>query len=238
MMFLEIIASCVFHRKASTVTAALVMMCAMTTAGMAVANAHRMPSCRILKGTVESGGDGLGDYRVTLYASYIGKRSHWRALGTATTNTDGKFSIRLKRGWQPAVLFVVAEKDSSILASAIGRGPRAPRHVVVNELTTVATGTSFAQFIDGIKIRGNRYGMLNAVKIAEDMANPITGELGAVLANPPNGNGSSTLETFNTLANIVSRVVLWTVNAATTCWRLRWRRTGRLQQRFWTPSPT
>jgi hypothetical protein len=75
---------------------------------------------------------------------------------------------------------------------------------VVNELTTVATGTAFAQFVDGEKIRGNTYGMLIAVKIAEDMANPEAGEVGAVLANLPNGSGSSTLKTFNTLANIVA----------------------------------
>jgi sugar lactone lactonase YvrE len=152
---------------------------------------------------VESGENALDGYKVTLYASYAGRRPYWRALGATTTDGTGEFSIRLKRGWQRAILFVVAEKDSAMLASAIGRGPRIPRYVVVNELTTVATGTSFAQFIDGQKIRGNTYGMLNAVEIAEDMANPETGELGAVLANSPNGSGSSTLKTFNTLANIV-----------------------------------
>ncbi len=203
----------VLRRKAaSSVIAALVLLFAMATAGTTPANAASVPSGERLKGTVESGGNGLGGYKVTLYASYVGKLTDWRVLGRATTDGAGEFSIRyglsywLRSSLRP-ILFVMAEKDSATLASAIGRGSNVPHDVVVNERTTVATGTSFAQFIDGQKIRGNTYGMLNAVKISEDMANPATGGVGAVLANLPNGNDSSTLKTFNTLANIVAHCV-------------------------------
>jgi len=191
-------------RKASSVIATLVLLLAMATAGMTAAHAASVPFGQRLQGTVQSGGSGLGGYKVTMYASYVGRLPHWRVLGTTTTDGTGEFYIRLKRGWQPAILFVVVEKDSAMLVSAIGRGPGVPHQVVVNELTTVAAGTSFAQFVDGQKVHGNKYGMLNAVKIAENMANPETGKVGEVLANSPNGSGSSTLKTFYTLANIVA----------------------------------
>lgn len=172
MTFPETVTPNFLPRKASSVIAVLVLVFAMVTAGMTAANAASVLSGQRLKGTVESGGSGLGGYNVTLYASYVGRRPYWRVLGSTTTDGTGEFSIRLKRRWQPAILFVVAEKDSAMLVSVIGRGARVPHDVVVNDVTTVATGTSFAQFVDGKKIRGNTYGMLNAVKIAEDMANP------------------------------------------------------------------
>ncbi|MGB5830474.1 MAG: hypothetical protein WBG92_00580 [Thiohalocapsa sp.] len=100
-----------------------------------------------------------------------------------------------------------------MLVSAIGRAAKIPHDVVVNELTTVATGTAFAQFIDDQEILGNSYGMLNAVRIAGNMANPKTGETGAVLANSPNGIDTSTLKTFNTLANIVAGCIADVENA-------------------------
>jgi hypothetical protein len=175
----------------------------------ATSNVSGNPNEQTLQGAVESGGVGLSGYEVSLYASYTNGDGRWRKLGTRITDSDGEFSIhyRLPNGpphhAQP-LLFVLAENGSAMLASAIGRGPAVDGNVVLNERTTVATGTSFAQFVDGQEILGNTYGMLNAEKIAEDMANPETGEVGAVLANSPNGSDSSTLKTFNTLSNIVA----------------------------------
>ena len=55
-----------------------------------------------------------------------------------------------------------------------------------------------------MSIHGNKYGMLNAVHMAANMANPETGALGDVLGSSPNGMDTSTLDTFNSLANIVA----------------------------------
>ena len=90
-----------------------------------------------------------------------------------------------------------------MLASAFGDLSKNDR-VVVNELTTVAIGTAFAQFIDGREISGNTYGMLNAVAMAANMANPRTGEIGEVVNNEPNGSETSTRNTFYSMANIVA----------------------------------
>lgn len=94
-----------------------------------------------------------------------------------------------------------------MLASAIGTASNLPRMVVVNERTTVATGNAFAQFIDDKVVTGNTYGMLNAVRMAANMADPLTGEIGKVLSMSPNATETSTLPTFNSLTNVVAGCV-------------------------------
>jgi hypothetical protein len=100
MMFPETVTPSVLPRKASSVLAALIVLFAMATAGMTAANATSVLPGQRLTGTVESGGNGLSGYNVTLYASYVGRLPYWRVLGTTTTDGIGEFSIRLKRGWR------------------------------------------------------------------------------------------------------------------------------------------
>ena len=171
-----------------------------------------------LNGTVVAlNGQGLAHYNVTLYASSVRETrwrrssSHWSRLGSATTNQSGAFQITyaLPPG-QPdkqPVLFVEAERGLVMLASVIGRGGSVPSSVVVNELTTVATANAFAQFIDSRSFDGNPVGMINAVGMAANMANPQTGQIGSVLGSIPNGTATSTLYTFNSLANVVASCV-------------------------------
>lgn len=94
-----------------------------------------------------------------------------------------------------------------MLASAIGVGSNAPWDVVVNERTTVATGNAFAQFVQGRRIKGNTYGMINAVHMATNLADPKTGAVGTVLAATPNETETSTLATLNSLTNVVAGCV-------------------------------
>jgi hypothetical protein len=172
-----------------------------------------------LNGTVVAlNGQVLAHYNVTLYASSVRETpwrrssTHWSRLGSATTDRSGAFRITyslppgLPDDKQP-VLFVEAERDLVMLASAIGRGGSAPSSVVVNELTTVATANAFAQFIDSRSIDGNPVGMINAVRMAANLANPQTGEVGTVLGSIPNGTATLTLSTFNSLANVVASCV-------------------------------
>lgn len=164
-----------------------------------------------LQGNVESAGSGLAGYKVSLYASFVDRGPPWKLLGSDISDGAGRFQIAysLPPGLSddPAILFVRAERGPVMLASAIGLGSGAPAHVVVNERTTVATGNAFAQFIDGEKISGNTYGMLNALPMAANLADPQTGAVGVVLALTPNGTETSTLATFNSLTNVVASCV-------------------------------
>src|SRR5262249_18110771 len=159
-------------------------------------------------------------YKVALYASFVDHGPSWKLLGSDTSNSAGNFQITyalppgLSDEQQP-LLFVKAEHGLSMLASAIGMGSSAPEQVVVNERTTVATGNAFAQFVDGRKIRGNTYGMINAVQMAANLAYPETGEVGVILASTPNGTETSTFPTFNSLSNVVASCVIDTHNCTT-----------------------
>lgn len=164
-----------------------------------------------LRGSVESGSAGLPGYEVVLFVKYAGSTEPLQTLGTAMTDASGEFEIsyQLPDGplnQQQPILFVKAEKDRSMLVSAIGMAP-VSGDIIVNERTTVAAGFAFAQFIDEESVSGNEYGMINAVHMAGNLANPETGAVGEVLGSSPNGPDTSTLQTFNSLANIVASCV-------------------------------
>lgn len=167
-----------------------------------------------LHGRVVAFGDvGLPGYHVWLFAAPLGHRhSRWRPRGSAVTDGNGEFEIKYRppkerSAGQGPLLFVEAIRGSAMLVSTIGLASSAPDSVIVNERTTVATGNAFAQFVRGGMIRGNRYGMINAVSMAANLADPETGEVGQVLASSPNGTETSTLATFDSLANVVAGCV-------------------------------
>jgi hypothetical protein len=170
-----------------------------------------------LQGKVESGGTGLAGYTVSLYASFVDHGPSWKLLSSDTSDNGGNFQITyslppgLSDDQQP-LLFVEAEHGPVMLASAIGMGSSALSDVVVNERTTVATGNAFAQFVDAGKIGGNTYGMINAVQMAANLADPQTGAVSIVLASTPNGTETSTFSTFKSLSNVVAGCVADTHN--------------------------
>jgi hypothetical protein len=172
------------------------------------ASADAVGQPRTLRGIVEGDGGAQAGYKVSLYDAFSGGPFK-RLLGSDTTDREGHFKIeyRLVPGGQTKpVLYVLAEKGEAMLANAVGDLSKHD-HVVVNELTTVAMGTAFAQFISGREISGNTYGMLNAVAMAANMANPKNGAIGKVLDNGPNGGDTSTRNTFYSMANIVAACV-------------------------------
>jgi hypothetical protein len=169
-----------------------------------------------LEGVVEGNGVTQGGYKVTLYASDTTGIHFKTVLGTHTTNASGQVKIKYKLPpglsyLKKPVLYVLAEKDQAMLASAIGNVSKYDS-VVVNELTTVAIGTAFAQFIDGRKIRGNRFGVRNAVAMAANMADPKTGAVSEILNKSPNADETSTRATFYSMANIVASCIANSAN--------------------------
>lgn len=175
------------------------------------ASARNRTNDAVLQGTVASGGHGLAGYQVSLYGSFIQSGPPWMLLGSATTDSSGNFTINytVDSSWnqdQP-VLFVEATHSAAMLASEIGIGLDAPASVVINERTTVATANAFAQFVGSTSVQGNFYGMKNAVSMAANLADPVTGNAGIVLSSTPNGTETSTYATFNSLTNVVAACV-------------------------------
>jgi len=160
-----------------------------------------------LKGVVRSGANGLGGYTVSLYANAVDRSDGWQRLAVDVADASGNFQIAYDRPQERAVMFVKAERGAVTLASAIGYAADMPAQIVVNEQTTVATGTAFAQFVRGDQVLGNPVGMVNAVRMAGNLAQPVTGEAGIVVTRTPNGSETSTYATFNSIANAVAACV-------------------------------
>ena len=171
-----------------------------------------------LQGAVQSGGSGLPLYKVSLYIAYLQGGPDWKLLGTGTSDGTGRFFITYAvlpgLAEAPSLLFVQAERGPVLLASAISMGPTPPAFVVVNERTTVATGAAYAQFVESRKIAGNPVGMLNALPMAANFANPFTGAVGGVINSLPNGTDTTTLATFNSLSNAVASCVAEAINCS------------------------
>ncbi len=159
-----------------------------------------------LRGSVESARDGLGSTPVTLYRAGSSKSSPVE-LGSSRTRGNGSFSISYSAPKRTnAVLYLLAGPGAKVrLASVLGVQPF-PRQVVVNERTTVAAGFALAQFLRGsTKIRGSSPGLQNAAGMVKNLVSRRTGFLARTVKRTPNGSETSTLETFNSLANMLPR---------------------------------
>ncbi len=192
--------------------------------------AHATAASQTLTGRVESNGTPLPGYVVTLYRTTSGAPA---TLRDATSNRDGRFTISYHpQGDRNSVFYLIARKGPVTLVTVLGLqaspafanppdalvadaetapSTASPRgladRVVINERTTVATGYSLAQFINGPRISGNRVGVRNAAAMVGNMVDVTTGEIAPVLAHRPNGSATSTLATFNSLANMVAACV-------------------------------
>ena len=163
-----------------------------------------------LSGRVMSGPVPLESYVVELYGTSGG--SEPVLLGVAQSAADGSFNIDYAASVDPsAVHYLVAIGapfgGNVALTRVLGVGP-VPANVVVNERTTVATAYAMAQFTDLGAIRGTYPGLQNAAGMAHNLVDVATGEIGTVLASPPNGSETSTLRTFNSMANALRSCVV------------------------------
>jgi hypothetical protein len=76
--------------------------------------------------------------------------------------------------------------------------------VTLNELTTVGSAFTMAQFIQGKELDGDSPGLQIASKMVRHLVNIETGEPGTTLTNEANGTASHTPNIFNEMANLVA----------------------------------
>ena len=169
---------------------------------MASPASARGPQGNLLEGRVLSGQQPLAEARVTLFRGGSGRPV---AVGSARTRGDGSFELAssVARAGRGRILYLVAKRGGTDrLASVLGGGPlRSP--AVLNERTTVAAGFALAQFVTPSGVSGNSPGPQNAALMAGNLTRPGTGEPSPVLTSSPNGDDTSALRTFNSLANMI-----------------------------------
>ena len=83
-------------------------------------------------------------------------------------------------------------------------GGNAPAHVVVNELTTVASVWTNAQFLDGATITGHALGLHIAAGNVPNFVDLSTGGWGEAIQDPLNGGQTPTMANFATLADALA----------------------------------
>jgi sugar lactone lactonase YvrE len=152
---------------------------------------------------------------VVLMAATPGAKAPVR-LGSARSAKDGSFAFRYRGNKAASIKYLLATRPGGgaeagfpvpgqtyRLAAALGEGAVPPR-VKVTERTTVAMGFAMAQFIGaGDRVSGKNPGLRNAADMSGDLVD-LEGGLSKVLRKFPNGGSTSTLPTFNSLANLLT----------------------------------
>lgn len=170
----------------------------------AAASASDERSSGAVRGRVLSGPVPVRSAEVTLWAvppSATPVRAE--RVGSDTAAANGSFQIarptNLPSG---SVLYLTADHGPGAQLAAVVPAT-IPDRVVVNEITTLAAGYAFAQFLDQGVVAGITPSLGNAAGMAADLADARTGDLGEVLRTAPNGDRTTTMRTFNTLANAI-----------------------------------
>jgi len=185
-----------------TVTLLAVTWLATTTA---------IASAQALNGVVKGGGAPIANAAVTLYAAGTGAPAQ---LAQARTDARGAFTLAYGKAPANSVLYLIARggtpeaaaakgpNDAIVVLAVLGGTP--PKRVVVNELTTIASVWTSAQFLTGEGLRGTALGLHIAAGNVPNLVDLQTGNLGPVIQDPLNSSQTTTLATFNTLANLLA----------------------------------
>jgi hypothetical protein len=115
-----------------------------------------------IEGQVQAGGGAVTGSTVTLWAAGANTPAQ---LAQATTGADGRYVISVEQvpggavslylvatGGVPAVNTAGGNNPAIALIAVLGSEP--PARVVVNEMTTVASVWTNAQFLDGATLKG------------------------------------------------------------------------------------
>ena len=156
-------------------------------------------------GSVELGGQPLAQAEVSLWGVADGKAA--KKIGTKRTDALGSFSFTVGSAPEGTVFYLVSRGSldggtSVAMLSLLGRQP--PEMAMVNELTTVASAFTAAQFISGESISGDPLGLQIAAGNVPNLVNPITGKWGKTLLDPINSTENTTLARLNTLAMMIT----------------------------------
>ncbi|MBS1845773.1 MAG: hypothetical protein JST53_15255 [Actinobacteria bacterium] len=180
-----------------------------------------MPGTAMAKGAgTISGTVPLRGMTVELWAATPGGKAPTR-LGEARSGPGGAYVLRYRGARASTVDYLTATRpggaaeagfpasgQSYRLGAALGEGTPPPR-AKVTERTTVAMGFALAQFIDWdqgrntAQVAGKNPGLRNAAAMSGDLVD-LDGSLSPVLREFPNGGSTSTLATFNTLADLLA----------------------------------
>ena len=167
-----------------------------------------------LTGRVLGAGAPIAGSTVTLFSA---SAEEPKQLAQAKTGADGSFSLSTPAVAKDAMFYVVARGghaaadktsgDNAAIALLAALGAKPPAKITLNEMTTVASVWTHAQFFDGKAIRGHALGLKIAAGNVPSFVDLATGGWGAVIQDPLNSSQTPTMANFATLADVLSGCV-------------------------------
>ena len=180
-------------------------------AAVAVAAAMGPASAQqTLNGQVLGAGAPVANATVTLWAASAVAPVQ---LGQTRSGTDGRFQLQasVQKGTD-SNLYLVAKGGQATASKTSGDNPaialltvlgnKSPTDVTINEMTTVASVWTHAQFIDGTKIQGHALGLRIAAGNVPNFVDLATGGYGEAIQGPLNSGQTPTMANFATLADV------------------------------------
>jgi hypothetical protein len=165
-----------------------------------------------IEGQVQAGGGPVANSTVTLWAASANAP---RRLAQAQSSADGRFLIRTEQspggdtslylvatGGVPAVNNAGGNNPAIGLMAVLGSKPSGK--AVINEMTTVASVWTNAQFLDGTAIKGNALSLRIAAGNVPNFVDLATGGWGDAIQDPLNSSQTPTMANFATLADGLS----------------------------------
>src|SRR5215831_830187 len=165
-----------------------------------------------IEGQVQAGGSALVNSTVTLWAASAGEP---RQLAQTRADSEGRFQLGsqetigadvilylVAKGGEAAVNRGSGDNPAVALLSVLGNTP--PSRVVINEMTTVASAWTHAQFLNGAAIKGNALGLKIAAGNVPSFVDLQTGSWGTTIQDPLNSSQTPTMANFATLADLLA----------------------------------
>jgi hypothetical protein len=165
-----------------------------------------------LKGQVLGAGAPIAKLTVTLWEAGANEP---RQLAQAQTGDDGRFAMTVPDSRSAdAVLYLVAKGGQPTADKASGDNPaialmtvvgsKPPAEITINEMTTVASVWTHAQFLDGSAIKGHALGLKIAAGNLPNFVDLAGGGYGAMIQDALNSNQTPTMANFATLSNVMA----------------------------------
>jgi streptogramin lyase len=164
-----------------------------------------------IEGQVQAGGGAVAGSTVSLWAASTNAPAR---LAQVLTGADGSFVVSADQTPGGSILYLIAtggtptsvkqggDNPAITLLTLLGGNP--PAHVVVNELTTIASVLTATQFIDGTVIKGPALALRIVAGNVPDFVDLATGGYGPNILDALNGAQTPTLANFGTLANVLA----------------------------------
>ena len=152
-----------------------------------------------IKGQVMGGGARIAQSTVILMQASAGEP---RQLAQAKTDSNGNFAMHgtgapgsslylIASGGIPGANKAGGNNPAILLLSVVGNKP--PASVVIDEMTTIASVFTHAQFIVGTSIKGSPLALGIAAGNVPNLVDLETGGLGPVIQDPLNSSQTATL---------------------------------------------